>query len=147
MSDVAAKQCSRCGYTKPHTDFYRNRTNSDGRQRFCKPCQIENNRRLRLVDPEAHRARHHLYQERHAERERARRTAWREANLEKHRAHKAVSNALLSGRLVRPDRCERCDSDRFKIHGHHEDYAAQLDVEWLCASCHGELHATRKAAA
>lgn len=56
---------------------------------------------------------------------------------------KAVSKLnvyVKRGRVIRPDRCERCGVC-CKPHGHHHDYSKALDVEWLCESCHhGEHH-------
>jgi hypothetical protein len=45
-----------------------------------------------------------------------------------------------AGRLVRPECCERCGTDEAKLQGHHEDYAAPLDVQWLCHLCHSAVH-------
>ena len=54
------------------------------------------------------------------------------------RAHRAVNNAVTSGRLVKQP-CARCGSTAY-VHGHHEDYSKPLDVEWLCRSCHRQHH-------
>lgn len=61
----------------------------------------------------------------------------------------AVNMALKSGRLVRPDHCSVCNAPdrkangapRSSIHGHHDDYTKPLDVRWLCARCHMQVHA------
>jgi hypothetical protein len=57
----------------------------------------------------------------------------------------AVRNAILPGKLIKPDKCERCgissrpgSDGRSTLHGHHHDYDRPLDVEWLCAKCHKE---------
>lgn len=64
---------------------------------------------------------------------------------EKYQARTAVSNALQEGRLTKPDTCEDCGEPTKSrdLHGHHEDYSKPLDVEWLCATCHGKRHRTR----
>lgn len=36
--EVATKTCTRCGETKPLTEFHRNRSAPDGRQSRCKVC-------------------------------------------------------------------------------------------------------------
>ena len=44
---------------------------------------------------------------------------------------------------VKSDACEGCGKwceDARKLHGHHSDYSKPLEVEWLCASCHGKKH-------
>lgn len=55
------------------------------------------------------------------------------------RAHKAVENALLRGRLTRSSSCDNCGNAR-KPHAHHDNYAKPLEVRWLCQSCHATLH-------
>lgn len=62
----------------------------------------------------------------------------------KAKAHRAVRQAVLMGRLVRPDVCHQCGMNpgpardgRSQIQGHHhKGYDAPLDVEWLCVHCH-----------
>ena len=63
--------------------------------------------------------------------------------VEKQRARRKVRDALVSGLLVRPTRCERCGAapekasdGRATIHAHHHDYSQPLNVEWLCPKCH-----------
>lgn len=58
---------------------------------------------------------------------------------EKVAAHRAFHAALKSGRIVRPDQCERCGV-ACKPHGHHDDYSKPLDVRWLCHKCHNAYH-------
>lgn len=55
------------------------------------------------------------------------------------RAREAVAYALRTGKMERPDECERCGSP--DPHGHHPDYSEPLEVEWLCVQCHAEEHA------
>lgn len=63
------------------------------------------------------------------------RRRWRKANPEKGAAHNKVYRAVKSGRLVRPDACERCGKAG-KVEASHDDYDRPLDVEWLCRPCH-----------
>lgn len=60
-------------------------------------------------------------------------------------AYSAVKNAIVRGRITRPETCQRCGDKpplakdgRSRIHAHHHDYNKPLDVEWLCAKCHRE---------
>lgn len=55
-------------------------------------------------------------------------------------ARSAVSTALLSGTLRRPEACEDCGTPGAP-HGHHHDYTKPLDVRWLCMKCHMKAHA------
>jgi hypothetical protein len=67
----------------------------------------------------------------------AKNKAWKDANREKYLAHKAVENALKTGKLIR-QACE-CGCDR-KAQAHHEDYSKPLDVRWLCVQAHKARH-------
>jgi hypothetical protein len=63
-------------------------------------------------------------------------------NAAKHEAHIAVVKALYRGVLVKATACEHCDGFG-PFHGHHHqgyDRAHQLDVIWLCGSCHWRAH-------
>ena len=51
-------------------------------------------------------------------------------------AGERVRRAIKAGRLVRPDRCERCSSTGVRIEAAHRDYSQPLDVLWLCVPCH-----------
>jgi hypothetical protein len=55
------------------------------------------------------------------------------------RAHEAVAEAIKSGEMVAPDRCENCDRS-LRLNAHHWDYSRPLDVEWLCRACHTARH-------
>jgi hypothetical protein len=41
------KRCSKCRKRKPIKDFSRDKSRPEGHQRFCKPCNTENVRRIR----------------------------------------------------------------------------------------------------
>ena len=51
------KRCTMCKQWKPFDDFHRNRSRRDGRQRRCKECNIETNKRWYRDHPEARSAR------------------------------------------------------------------------------------------
>jgi len=59
------------------------------------------------------------------------------ASLPKGKAWIAVAKALRAGKLVRLP-CEVCGTKR--TDAHHDDYAAPLDVRWLCRSHHRSHH-------
>lgn len=52
-----------------------------------------------------------------------------------HIARAIVSNAVKSGKLIRPENCEQCGGPG-PIEGAHEDYSRPLEVRWLCQKCH-----------
>jgi len=47
--------------------------------------------------------------------------------------------AELSGKITRPDCCDRC-KDTVKLERHHTDYNKPLDILWLCIKCHNQEH-------
>lgn len=138
---VMTKRCGRCGEWKPLEAFNLNRAAAvHGRQSRCRPCQVIGNRewaertgnRRYFHDPEAQAKR----------REKAGRLF-----PERRRAGMAVARAVRSGKLVRPDCCEKCGANPGLnragwplIYAHHEDYAKALEVTWLCSRCHARHH-------
>lgn len=126
------KKCGRCQQELDQTAFNRNRASSDGLQRLCRPCQLAANRDWAERHPEVRRAM--------CRRREARHPRSRSIPREVKRAHNALKRAVERGDLVRPSECPACGK-RDRIHAHHADYSKPLDVEWLCATCHGRLHA------
>lgn len=68
------------------------------------------------------------------ERQKQARAGW---SAERRRASNIVHTALYRGQLVRRP-CESCGSHR--VDAHHDDYAAPLNVRWLCRRHHKLLH-------
>jgi len=54
-------------------------------------------------------------------------------------AHDKVWAAKKVGKLVAPERCSNCGS-LGRLQCHHKDYTRPLDVTWLCATCHRNIH-------
>lgn len=86
---------------------------------------------------------------------------WRNNNRELARAkhREAYARRKAEGRAKKPDRVKMrarwrawdavrrgvltrqpCRCGNPKSEAHHEDYSKPLDVQWLCKSCHEELH-------
>lgn len=69
---------------------------------------------------------------------------YRHRNRDKFLAHSAINRAVSRGKLKPWPVCavpECCDT---KVHGHHADYNAPLDVTWLCDPHHKQVHAMVK---
>jgi hypothetical protein len=62
---------------------------------------------------------------------------YQKKNPQKRAAHKALEKALRLGEIIRAP-CIVCGNPRAE--GHHEDYARQLDVTWLCRTHHLARH-------
>lgn len=54
-------------------------------------------------------------------------------------AQGAVKRAVAKGVLIPPTECSRCNTP-CKPRAHHPDYDKPLEVIWLCASCHNDVH-------
>lgn len=144
------RACRTCGKQKPLAQFpsYVVR-GKRGRRRVCKTCwnaqwspivqqhnaryYHENRAGYRdrqkartavrhLAEHGLHAIRNALYSHRHPDREKAK---------------QAVAVAVRSGRLSRLP-CQVCGATRAQAH--HDDYTRRLDVIWLCATHHGEMH-------
>lgn len=152
IDEIRERQCSQCGVVKPLEEFYPIRRGSPKRRRNCKTCCAVTLKAGR--DKDLQQRRYESWKVRNARRvkgykrkytethrlDTAQRTVrWRKANPEKTRAHRAVQNALRSGKLRRPARCRQCNS-RGTLHGHHADYSRPLEVLWLCELCHRKVH-------
>lgn len=145
------KTCTKCGESKPLTEFYSGSAT-------CKQCyrqRVRDNRQAKIdyyqaydrdrADlPERVETRKRVAAERRADpvrrsidEERGR--CWRNRNFVKRRAHVIAGNAIRDGYLVKPDCCQRCGS-HCEVHAHHEDYYRPLEVTWLCRPCHSKRH-------
>jgi hypothetical protein len=134
------KVCKDCGAPKALEAFPRNVKAADGRANYCRECTNRRKRERREENPEVERAHKRRERRLHPERARGHKERERVAKHAQVMAHAAVGRALGRGDLVRPDRCEWCGSDE-RLVGHHEDYAKQLEVAWICDRCHRRHHA------
>ena len=58
----------------------------------------------------------------------------------KESARAKLRRAVKLGRMKKPDKCQRCGSDK-QIESHHfRGYDHPFDVIWLCHKCHGFVH-------
>lgn len=156
------KKCPKCGVTKTYENFHKNRSTSDGRQTYCKPCLRTINSKWKRDNQKRVAATNKAWQSRNREKlaknarrfaernpERVRETTRKQRRLhpEKHRARVATERAVRRGDLVKPGTCEQCGdvptptvSGRSSIHAHHMDYSHPLDVVWVCRGCHAKIH-------
>jgi len=58
------------------------------------------------------------------------------------KVQKMLGNAVYRGKIIKPNKCERCYkvTSKRNIEGHHEDYNKPFDVIWLCKQCHNYVH-------
>lgn len=149
------KRCFKCGKVKSRSDFYKHSAMADGLLGKCKDCTKKdtiNNRnknhayyimydRDRAKSP--HRVEARLKYDRTSMGKLSHikaRSKWLddEKNEIKKKAHATVHNAVKCGKLKKMP-CEICGATQH-IHGHHDDYSKPLDVKWLCAKHHRQVH-------
>ena len=58
---------------------------------------------------------------------------------EKRAARQFLSSYIRSGKIVKPDTCDKCLKTG-RVEGHHDDYTKPLEVKWLCKRCHTDIH-------
>ena len=157
------KQCTKCGETKPLSEFYALARMKDGHFNKCKVCfrkDVIANRAARIEYYRAYdRERFQKDPDRRAssmEQAKARAKAnpaamamkllaYQQKYPEKAAAQNAVNNALRDGKLSRGTCCEVCWSDK-RIQAHHPDYSKPLHVWWLCTACHNAIHRLQREA-
>jgi len=124
---VTTQICRICEKDLPITNFYSAPGNISGLKSECKECynKLRRGKDKRGYDPKRHTV--------------TRMQKKRRDNPEKYKAQTAVSNAVRDGRLKKAASCEICGNVG-RVEGHHEDYSKLLEVKWLCASCHRNLH-------
>jgi hypothetical protein len=137
------KTCLKCKTEKPVGEFTPAKRYLNGLYSWCKECVRERDRE-RAADPEFRakgRERTRAYRKRNAEAQREQARQHRRENPEKIRAQNAINGRVRHGTLTRQP-CRVCGSSE-RVHAHHPDYAKPLDVYWLCAQHHRQLHTGR----
>lgn len=149
-------RCSRCKRWKLEIEFGRVKKQWNGINTCCGEClrEVDGRRRKRnrkhLVEcgangyrqnRESERIRSARFRAKNAEKIRRKSREYKRKNPQKTKAQTAVGNAVQSGRLIRPERCEMCGVAE-RLNGHHDSYKRDrwLVVVWLCRPCHAFLH-------
>lgn len=73
----------------------------------------------------------------------ARQRKHRTQQPQKELCRQTLKNAVLAGKVRRPDRCDACGI-RSRVQAHHEDYSRPFFVEWVCRPCHLTKDAQRR---
>ena len=60
-------------------------------------------------------------------------------NVMQRRAWNTIAVAIRTGVIVPPSRCERCGKETH-LEAHHENYRLPMEVIFLCAACHSQIH-------
>ena len=124
---MSERLCKKCNTVKSLSDFNLDKQTKSGYAWACRACRNAIDREYYAKTP-ARRKYNALYPER---------------NPEKVRAHRAVLNALRTGRMAPASACICADCYKSPaVHLHHHSYEKEhwLDVIPLCRSCHHIRH-------
>lgn len=146
---MQTKVCKKCSEEKPIDSFYKSDPNR------CKECIRIAVKANRLAKIEYYRSfdkargsmphrvaarKEYAKTKRGIAASNAAKKKWEEHNKEKKRLHGVVTNAVRSGKILKPVFCQVCGKTNCRIEGHHDDYTKPLEVRWLCSACHREWH-------
>lgn len=132
---VQMKTCFKCGELKELSCFYKHKMMGDGHLNKCKECTKKDVHKNRVLKIDYYRE---YDRDRGARQDASYLREYRAKYPRKYAAHKAVINAIKAGVLFAQP-CSDCHATE-NIHAHHDDYAHQLQVRWLCAACHKQWH-------
>lgn len=120
-----SKKCGKCKEQKPLTEFYKDRTRTDGYNHKCRDCQNaywNEAQYPKLKKTEKYQAKHRISVSNYARNNPLKAKA--------HRLAKAVDIA---------ENCENC-GNQSTLHKHHPDYTKPFNVIALCIPCHEAVH-------
>jgi len=107
MTEV--KTCSRCGETKPVSEFSKYKAKKDGLQVYCKPCVAEYNRKYREENKEKCAEYNRKYREENKEKivecNRKYREENKEKELERHRKYREENKEKCAERNRKYNKC------------------------------------------
>ena len=147
------KTCCRCNDHKDLSEFWKDKNRKDGLMPICIECkkseQQKNKDRAREYYQEYYqdpvKKEHALFVAGKYQKTTAAKESRRKSRLkgkpdspEIIKARSCLNNAIKAGKISR-EPCSVCGKEKY-IHGHHKDYSKPLDVIWLCAKHHKEMH-------
>ena len=133
------KTCNKCNEEKPFEDFYRDKAKKDGHNYTCKVCSNAANKKRTQANPELKAAYCKKWNQANPDKVSVFKAKYKIRNPLKIKARSVVNNAIQSGKLIKPTKCEACDTE-VALDGHHIDYSKPLEVMWLCHPCHMAWH-------
>lgn len=144
------KTCRRCNTPKEDIEF--NTFKKYGKiylKSMCKPCQAEwykenqYGKKSYEKNKDHKKARMQTYAQTKEGKEAVKRAQKKYRASEqysiKQNARKKVLRAVKSGKLIKPECCTDC-GQLLPLEAHHTDYSKPLEVQWLCKSCHENVH-------
>ena len=163
---LETRKCKQCGEEKPLGSF----VVVHNRSKVCAECRQANIREQNARKSKKQRSQPYFkeyrqrYQQEHREECREYARQYRRRHPEyaahmvdrrttdpvlqlRHFARVAVNMAVHRGILIKPDHCTCCRKPypKRRIHAHHMNYYDQLNVVWLCPTCHNQWHWLKEA--
>lgn len=133
------KPCCACKEIKVLSDFY-STVRKTGRIWYsgrCKPCHLAHCKELRDSERGKEISKAWRASTRGREVMKNRAAKWAAKNKDKYKAGYLLTNAVRDARIERQP-CRICGDP--KGEGHHFSYDEPLVVDWLCKSCHMDIH-------
>jgi len=124
------KICNKCKNKKILSEYYRNKKSKDGHSFYCKVCCSMDGKKYRKSRRDWNKNNKDIVNRSTLE--------YRNRNPEKKKASNLLGVAIANGKIKRQPCCVCGDMNS---HGHHEDYSKPLEVTWLCAIHHKQIHA------
>jgi hypothetical protein len=125
------KTCNKCGLSLGLEHFHRSQSGKFGRASYCRTCFSTIQKEWRERD---------ILKSREKENSRSRNRRKLPEVRRKEKSRAAVRDAVRAGKVYKPTSCQRCGRGHCQIQAHHPNYNEPFNVEWLCASCHGQIH-------
>lgn len=131
--------CTKCNLEKPKHLFNKSSRHTSGMCPWCKVCESKRKTAWKLNNPK--KAVEYAIKFRNENRSSvyAKNKEYEKNNHAAKLAKMAVRRAIIKGVLIRPKKCSLCPKKE-NIEAHHENYSKQLDVKWVCKSCHRKIH-------
>lgn len=132
------KVCTKCKEIKPISLFSADKYKRDGKSSNCKACRSAHEKMCQR--PPERKITKKKWTQTPAGKASSRRSIQRyhDADPRRKNAVAAVYRAVRDGKLLKRP-CRVCGTDK-RVEGHHPDYDKVLDVIWLCAPHHRQLH-------
>lgn len=149
---MKTKVCRKCGEEKPIEEYYVHKQMTDGHLNICKECtkkrvaihrqknieKIKEYDRNRPNKADRYKT-NRKYHKENAEKCKQYQKKWRRENRKKVNAEGKALRAIKTGKLLKPDKCEKCGAIT-NLEAHHPDYSQPLKVQFLCMNCHKSEH-------
>lgn len=138
--------CSKCKRDLSEQSFNWANRKAGKRQTICRECFSDYNRKRYQENKDRIRKNIETYRAENPTKVLTSRIKTCMRNPTHYNANKVVEQAIIAGKLTRPDRCSicGCSSSEHRIEAHHEDYSRPLDIIWCCTLCHRALDMKRR---